>query len=377
MERFSTLVEAIYGATLDPDAWSKLAVRVAERFAAESCFLGAFDEQTGAARLFAHTKNVDARAHADYAAHYHKTDLWVHTARATIPGVVFLGTDVVDEPALVASEFYNDWCKRVGIFHALGFLAPIDENVFSAVGIHRSCAAQHFDDGDKHTMRLLLPHLTKSLHLTLHLEHLRHGRKLALQAVDTLGAAVVVVDANRRLLLASARAESLLEKRSDLTVSQGILRARLPARDQELARAVHHAALAAVGRSASPGGVVTIPCEDGSTLSLMVSPLPPDATELGAARPIALIFLSGSGDRAVPSAEALARFYGLSPAEARLAAALLSGERLEAYAERAQISRETARTLLARTFRKTGCSRQADLIREALTNPLLTPAKPG
>jgi DNA-binding CsgD family transcriptional regulator len=52
-------------------------------------------------------------------------------------------------------------------------------------------------------------------------------------------------------------------------------------------------------------------------------------------------------------------------------AALVDGERLDDYADRQQISINTARTQLKQIFAKTGHGRQADLIREALANPAL------
>jgi DNA-binding CsgD family transcriptional regulator len=56
-------------------------------------------------------------------------------------------------------------------------------------------------------------------------------------------------------------------------------------------------------------------------------------------------------------------------------AALVDGERLEHYADRQQISINTARTQSKQVFAKTGHGRQADLIREVLANPALRAAK--
>ena len=370
MERISKLIEAIYAAPLEPDRWGQLAPGIARHFGAESCFIAAFNRETGKKILFAPTPNVDAGAQRDYEAYYYKTDLWVGTGKRVSLGAAFFGGEIVSERDLIRSEFYNDWCKRVGIFHALGFVASFDD-AYSCVGVHRRFDAPRFDQDEKRGMALLLPHLTSALALTRRLETLRQDRKLALSAVDALNLSVMVVDAERRLLFANARAEALLMKRRGLAVSHGVLRATLPAHDAQLARETHQAALAAIGRARPASGVVTVPFEDGTTLSLMVQPLQPDAIGSGR-RPVALIFAHDSDDEHLPVPETLARVYGLSPAEARLTASLVAGDRLETYAERVQISRETARTLLARVFRKTGWSRQTDLVRDVLTNPLLT-----
>jgi DNA-binding NarL/FixJ family response regulator len=69
--------------------------------------------------------------------------------------------------------------------------------------------------------------------------------------------------------------------------------------------------------------------------------------------------------------EHLRQLYGLSPAEARLALELTSGKSLEAAASRFCITTATARTQLRRLFAKTGTGRQADLIREILSGPVV------
>jgi DNA-binding CsgD family transcriptional regulator len=54
--------------------------------------------------------------------------------------------------------------------------------------------------------------------------------------------------------------------------------------------------------------------------------------------------------------------FGLTPAEARLALHLVTGETLRSAAAKLSISYETARTYLKRIFRKTKTCRQAELV---------------
>lgn len=69
----------------------------------------------------------------------------------------------------------------------------------------------------------------------------------------------------------------------------------------------------------------------------------------------------------VPTAEDLRQNHGLTPAEARLAHALLLGETLEQAAEKNGITLSSARTYLKRIFSKTNTNRQAELIRKLIT----------
>lgn len=63
------------------------------------------------------------------------------------------------------------------------------------------------------------------------------------------------------------------------------------------------------------------------------------------------------------AATRLARSFGLTPAELRLARHLADGGTLAAYAAEQNVSRNTARTHLSSIFQKTGVNRQADLVR--------------
>jgi DNA-binding CsgD family transcriptional regulator len=59
----------------------------------------------------------------------------------------------------------------------------------------------------------------------------------------------------------------------------------------------------------------------------------------------------------------LAEFFGLSPAESRLAVALLAGKKLSEIAMEFGVQITTLRTQLSSILRKTGVTRQIDLIR--------------
>src|SRR6516165_4810974 len=67
--------------------------------------------------------------------------------------------------------------------------------------------------------------------------------------------------------------------------------------------------------------------------------------------------------RHAPSETDLAEFFGLSPAEARLAAALIAGKRLSAVAADRGVQITTVRTQLRSVLRKVGVKRQSDLLR--------------
>jgi DNA-binding CsgD family transcriptional regulator len=85
--------------------------------------------------------------------------------------------------------------------------------------------------------------------------------------------------------------------------------------------------------------------------------------------PVALLFI-GDPERSVSFDQTrIARLYGLSRAESRVAALLASGYRLEQVAESLDIAYETVRKHLKQIFGKTGTYRQAELVRMLVTGP--------
>jgi DNA-binding CsgD family transcriptional regulator len=82
----------------------------------------------------------------------------------------------------------------------------------------------------------------------------------------------------------------------------------------------------------------------------------------GSERPAALVIVGEPADQLTPDAELLARLFGLTPAEGRVAAALCRGHSSADYAAAGGISVLTARTLLKRVQEKTETHSQAALV---------------
>jgi DNA-binding CsgD family transcriptional regulator len=76
----------------------------------------------------------------------------------------------------------------------------------------------------------------------------------------------------------------------------------------------------------------------------------------------ALLTFTVVGPKPGPTAELLARVFGLTPAEARLASIMAEGANLEQAADQLGVSRETARSQLKAVFAKTGTNRQSQLV---------------
>jgi DNA-binding CsgD family transcriptional regulator len=371
LDRFSSVIEGLYDAALDPTEWPRVAQMFARAFGAESSAIFQLNLAQGSADILGVTENFDGKAISDYEAYYHQKDLVAIRMAQSATGRAMLSTELVREAEFLDSEIFVDFARpmRLGFFWAVGGVIEVEQHVKGAIGIHRPRDTRAFEAEDKRHLALLLPHLSRAMLLQRRLQGLTQDNRIVLDALEKLSVGMIAVDAQATVLFANPTAERLLRAGLGLTCRLGCLGASDPTKDGELRHLIRQAGLAALGRSSETGGVIALVRPKGRPLSLLVCPLRPHALNLGA--PAALLIFSDPDAGPSTSAQALIELYGLTPAEARLMAALVDGERLEDYADRQGISVNTARTQSKQIFAKTGHGRQADLIREVLANPAL------
>jgi DNA-binding CsgD family transcriptional regulator len=104
---------------------------------------------------------------------------------------------------------------------------------------------------------------------------------------------------------------------------------------------------------------------DGTECPVLGARIEPQTTRQigGVSVGASLIITLGSspGETAVVETDRVAQWFGLTPAEARLALAVSGGLSLQDYAAQRAISINAARFLLKGVFRKTGATSQAQL----------------
>ncbi len=107
--------------------------------------------------------------------------------------------------------------------------------------------------------------------------------------------------------------------------------------------------------------------------ALLVAPLLParDDDEIAAARMV--VFVADLESHGGALAPRLTQFFGLSKAEARVAAGIVEGRRLQEIARASDVRMPTVRTQLRAALKKIGVTRQADLVRVVLALPPLPP----
>jgi len=216
------------------------------------------------------------------------------------------------------------------------------------------------DEGERRALERLRPHVERATSLARR-AGLPSGAGAAAEVVERLTPAVLLVDEGRGVLRANRAAQDLLASERALTLRTGRLAARHPATTARLSELC--AAAAGAGRAPPADIGLAVPRGHGRRpLSLRVAPLSRGARleEPGA---VAAVFVSPPAMRNDALALAVARVLGLTLAEARLAWILVGGASVEDAAGRLSIRPVTVRNHIRSALRKTGCRRQAELVR--------------
>jgi DNA-binding CsgD family transcriptional regulator/PAS domain-containing protein len=372
-EDFATVLGDFSEAALDPAFWAPAVQGLLRLHGGTSGGLMTVDPQTPAPDVLTMT-GFAKDASQLYAEHYHRVDLWANHARNSPRLRAVLGQNLVPEAVFERSEVWNDYLRpNAGAFHLLGAVFELGGGRVAALGLHRPRDAEPFDEEDRRQIDRVLPHLQRALQLRARLADETARLSLGTAALEALTLGVVVTDREGVVLLANPAAEALAQASGALSLgAQGRpLAAAHPPETRRL--------LALVGETAAggPGGALLLSRPFGiAAVAASVAPLPRrlrDGLPLGAA----LLVLRDLGGAPPDLAATLTGLFGLTPAEAGLARALLAGRRPEEVAEARGVKLTTVRSQLSQVLHKTGVRRQSELaaLLERVASTLTTQAR--
>lgn len=190
--------------------------------------------------------------------------------------------------------------------------------------------------------------------------------------LDAVPIGIILVNSAARVLQTNRSAQQILSLADGLsTDNHGALLAAAPKDTDRLREAIQQVAGADPAGGAQPVGVLRL---DRPTLAggWLIAVIPVHARRRAdTVSEIAAIFVTettGEEPTGIPP-QSIERLFGLTPAEARLLIALVDGMGLDEIAERYAVSKNTLRNQLNQVFRKTGASKQSELVRMVLSSP--------
>jgi DNA-binding CsgD family transcriptional regulator len=276
---------------------------------------------------------------------------------------VILEHDLATDEERKVLRHYNELYQRWGFPGYAMTTFRVSDRPW-AVPMLRGAKQGHFQRDEAPQLQGLIPHLARMIRLSEKFA-LRHA-SMQLDMLGQLGCAGVLVDWQGAVIRVNAQADALLG--ADLRINRGTLYATEARSNQDLQQLLDWVKAAQPPDNHSPPAPVFVHRPDRPPLAieaLLISSLTADLFR----HTRALLIITEVTPRRPPPEEALRRAFGLTPAEARLAARLATGERLEDTTSALGITKNTARAQLKNVFAKTDTHRQAELV--ALLNGLL------
>lgn len=371
------LIRSVYDAALDASRWQEFLARFAAEFSSQTTMIFGQDfsdgsvEVTGGMTSLAAHHGVDEESMVSFAAHYCRTNVWTQDERMHHEGCIVNGSKFYPDKHLPRTEWHCDWLRPLDLFYTLAAVVEKRRHRSFNVTAVRSKRCGPYTADEELRLQSLVPHLQTAfaLHRRLHrAEALAHA---SLSVMESLPMGVVLLGEGASLLHANGRAHALAQSSGLLGINEREgLHATQHADDQRLQAAMRAVVSTPTGAPMHAGTGLRLRGLTGNELHVMVAPLPHWSEPFGA-HACGAVFISNPAS-ALQSLEGVLRsLYGLTPAEARLAQALVNGLSLQEYADQQSVSIHTVRSHFRTIATKAGVGRQTDFVRTVLTGPAM------
>lgn len=365
------LVGGIYEAALDPQLWRPFVDRIEAIYPELTIML--FSHENGSTDEIRVVRNYPEAALRDYAAHYFSNSPFVDFVPRNQVGRPTRSESIISDAELFRTEHYNDFLRPHRLaHHGCGMVLEREPEGWASLSF-----VDHEDDVERraHQMALLgvlAPHFSRAFKLRRTLVAARNPGTAQQAVFDGWTHAAFVLDHESRVVTMNRRAEALVAAGDGFGLNRfGQPRSFDDRCSRVLDTAIAHCRLHLADERLSG---VMLPREGRLPLQAMLWPL---GSLTDFALPMApgqvLMIVSDPEDTPPGAVAWIARRFGLSPSEEKLAEAVIAGVPLKEAADRLGIQLSTARTRLKMIQAKTGCHRQLDLVRLAMSVPGIHP----
>ncbi|HEY1507284.1 MAG TPA: LuxR C-terminal-related transcriptional regulator [Stellaceae bacterium] len=273
--------------------------------------------------------------------------------------------------------FERAFLAEQGIGHSLGANLTGIGREYRQIYVERAAGRPPFSAAEVIEFRRLVHHMANAERLARTIDERALDWELPERILDNMSVGALVADQTGQVRFVNAAAEEVLAENDGLSLRDNRIQAARSFETNSLLAALRDVAVS--GRAdRRDGGAMLIARPSGKLpYAVVVMPLPATVSgDVKATR--ALVFMSDLAHRNNALAPRLSQLFGLSKAEARVAAGIAEGRRLTEIAEEFDVRMPTVRTQLRAVLKKVGASRQADLVRIVLALPpmMTTGAEP-
>jgi len=275
---------------------------------------------------------------------------------------VMTDRDCVERDELVTGEYFNDFMRRydLGSVMLITGASFVLDGSAPAFNVYRPVGTEEFGPAELEIANVLHKPLQRAYQMSRRLAREQRLSESLGEFVQQLDGAVFVVADDGRIAYVNTAGETMLALRDGLFCDRGRLRASASDAQRRLA------ALLSAATAPEPerrrGGSLALPRpSERRSLALLGTPTRGGPDPFCGHPLVLLSVIDPELGGAVPE-ERLRTYFGFSPAEAHVAAELVTGYDPREIADRLGRSIHTVRVQISRILEKTGTSRQSELV---------------
>jgi len=357
---FSAVVGDIYDAANDPTLWQQALGSICAYVGGSSAVLFWHDAATERAEVL-HLFNEIPRYTKSYFEKYLPMNPMFPAAAFVDVGIVSSTNDIMPYREFVETRFYKEWVKPQGIADAIAVNLEKGTTRASLINIRTDMIV---NEEMRHRMELLVPHLQRAVAIGRLFERRKVTEQALTQTLDHVEAAVFLVGSDGVMVFTNEPAKAMLADRRLVQQRVRTLHATSP----EANRVLRDVFASAEKGDASVGvRGVAVPLTDAAREQWFAHVLPLTSghrRQAGIAHAaVAAVFIRKTAPDAPPPLESIAKLYKLTASEVRVLDAVLKVTGIKAMAGMLGVSQATVRTHLHNVSRKTGTSRQSELVK--------------
>lgn len=357
-DRTLSVIEAFYDAAMDEARWVSALETLVEFTGSQAATFWVMNSQPQAELTTFRFLNFDPAGMKYYLDHMATLDptnayLVSHPNEPIIHDGLVIGEREKDR------HVYYDW--HCGLsdtrYRMVGQARPAPATQ-AGVALHRTRQVGRFESGDIERFAFVHRHMTQALAIGFRLGTLGTMQKCTAELLDRSPAAIILLDQRKHIVFVNRGAQALATEGDGIRLAtNGVTLTYRPDNDRLanlIAQAFTSVPAGYAMRALRPSGK--------RPYTILVGPVSRKYSALSALRPAVCIVITDP-DRTMPFLKLrLQTVYGLTEAEARLAALLADGQKLRTAAFRLGITYGTCRTRLAEIFQKTETRSQPELV---------------
>lgn len=356
------VISSIYDAALDEGKWAQVLNNISSMLKAEQGILRVMSEKLDEVQLV-HAFNKDPAWNKLYQEYYKTVDPWIKVFLDSDNSFIDCTHHLIPDKEMENMEFYADFVRPQNFHYGIGGLIKVNDHTSCYLALHRDHNRQGFEKPYLDSLRGLVPHMQKALLINEKSRGLNLQNELLRDCLNQLNHPLLLVNKSGAILFINELAEQLIKQQNAISIHNNRIRLQSSDDHKKLQQLIHQATHNEQASVKQGGGMCITEPAHQATLSVLVSPVSAESSNNDTRHDdCALLLINTSKQQLQVSAELLSSLYKLTPAEARLTMLLCQGYTLDEIAQILTLSKNTLRTQLRSSFRKTGVCRQAELI---------------